>query len=153
MIEEISKKILNFNEKAANFIVDEVVEPIKDTKQNYKFGKLTVVNDQRGNPTNAADLAHHIIKLLDTEEYGVYDGTGAGECSWYDFAVEIVKKANIDAEVIPCTSTEYAAAHPDAADRPKYSSLDNRMLRVTVGDEFREWKSALNCFMKNASIN
>lgn len=114
-----------------------------------KFGKLTVVNDQRGNPTNAADLAHHIIKLLDTEEYGIYHATGSGECSWYDFAAEIVKAAGIEAEVSPCTSEEYAEAHPDAASRPSYSALDNGMLRVTVGDEFRPWQEALSCFMKN----
>ena len=114
-----------------------------------KFGKLTVVNDQRGNPTNAADLAHHLIKLLDTEEYGIYHGTGTGECSWYDFAAEIVRTAGIDAEVAPCTSEEYAEAHPDAADRPKYSALDNGMFRVTVGDEFRHWQDALKCFMDN----
>lgn len=114
-----------------------------------KFGKLTVVNDQRGNPTNAADLAHHLIKLLDTEEYGVYHGTGAGECSWYDFAAEIVKSAGISAEVAPCTSTEYKAAHPNSADRPSYSALDNGMFRATVGDEFRPWQDALKCFMNN----
>lgn len=114
-----------------------------------KYGKLTVVNDQRGNPTNAADLAHHLIKLLDTEEYGIYHGTGIGECSWYDFATEIVKAAGIDATVSPCTSQEYKAAHPDSADRPTYSSLDNGMFRVTVGDEFRPWQEALSCFMDN----
>lgn len=116
-----------------------------------KFGKLTVVNDQRGNPTNAADLAHHIIKLVTTEEYGVYHGTGTGECSWYDFAAEIVRAAGIEAEVAPCTSEEYAASHPEAASRPHYSSLDNGMFRVTVGDEFRPWQEALECFMKNYS--
>ena len=114
-----------------------------------KFGKLTVVDDQRGNPTNAADLAYHIIKLLDTEEYGIYHGTGEGECSWYEFAAEIVRAAGIEAEVAPCTSEEYAASHPQAADRPKYSALDNGMLRVTVGDEFRPWQDALKCFMDN----
>ena len=114
-----------------------------------KFGKLTVVNDQRGNPTNAADLAHHLIKLIDSEEYGVYHATGAGECSWYDFAAEIIRLADVNAEVVPCTSAEYSAAHPEAADRPSYSALDNAMLRVTVGDEFRPWQEALTCFMKN----
>lgn len=114
-----------------------------------KSGRLTVVDDQRGNPTNAADLAHHIIKLLDTEEYGVYHATGSGECSWYEFASEIVRLAGIDAEVLPCTSEEYAASHPQTADRPKYSALDNGMLRITVGDEFRPWQEALKCFMDN----
>lgn len=114
-----------------------------------KFGKVTVVDDQRGNPTNAADLAHHIIKLLGTEEYGIYHGTGTGECSWCEFAAEIVKTAGIEAEIIPCTSEEYAASHPDSAKRPAYSALDNGMFRITVGDEFRPWQDALKCFMEN----
>ena len=58
-----------------------------------KLGKekdaITVVNDQRGNPTNANDLAYHILRLIETEEYGVYHCTGKGECSWYDFAKRI----------------------------------------------------------------
>lgn len=113
-----------------------------------KRSELIVVDDQRGNPTNAADLAHHIIKLLNTEEYGIYHATGAGECSWYDFAAKIIELAGINAAVSPCTSEEYAVTHPEAADRPKYSALDNTMLRVTVGDEFRPWQEALECFMK-----
>ena len=43
-------------------------------------GGITVVNDQRGNPTDANDLAHHILKLAVTEEYGIYHCTGTGEC-------------------------------------------------------------------------
>lgn len=117
-----------------------------------KFGKLTVVDDQRGNPTNAADLAHHIIKLLDTEEYGIYHGTGTGECSWYDFAAKITELAGIDAEVLPCSTEEYAKEHPQTANRPQYSSLDNGMFRMTVGDEFRPWQEALSCFMKNKNL-
>lgn len=112
-----------------------------------KNGSLTVVDDQRGNPTNAADLAHHLIKLLDTEEYGIYHATGSGECSWYDFAAEIVRAAGIEAKVTPCTSEEYAVINPKAANRPKYSSLDHQMLRATVGDEFRPWKDALQYFV------
>lgn len=112
-----------------------------------KFGKLTVVDDQRGNPTNAADLAHHIIKLLETEEYGFYHGTGTGECSWYDFAAKITELARIEAEVQPCSTEEYAKEHPQTASRPQYSSLDNGMFRVTVGDEFRPWQEALACFI------
>ncbi|MCM1577461.1 MAG: dTDP-4-dehydrorhamnose reductase [Ruminococcus sp.] len=114
-----------------------------------KSGRLTVVDDQRGNPTNAADLAHHLIKLLDSEEYGVYHATGAGECSWCEFAREIIRLAGVDAQVAACTSEEYAAAHPEAANRPKYSALDSCMLRVTVGDEFREWREALRGFFDN----
>lgn len=114
-------------------------------KINREKGASRVVCDQRGNPTNAADLAHHILKLATTEEYGVYHATGAGECSWYEFTEKIVEYAGIEAEVSPCTTEEY----PTPARRPAYSSLDNMMLRVTVGDEFRPWEDALSCFMKN----
>ena len=107
-------------------------------------GACRVVCDQRGNPTNAADLAHHILKLLTTEEYGVYHGTGEGECSWYEFTKEIVSLAGIDATVTPCTTEEY----PTPAKRPAYSSLDNMMFRATVGNEFRPWQEALAAFIK-----
>ena len=110
-----------------------------------KNGTCKVVDDQRGNPTNAADLAHHILKLLTTEEYGVYHGTGNGECSWYEFTKKIVELAGIEAEVNPCTTEEY----PTPAKRPAYSSLDNMMFRVTVGDEFRPWEDALKSFIDN----
>ena len=114
-----------------------------------KYGKIEVVSDQLGNPTNAADLAHHILKLLPTKEYGIYHCTGEGVCSWYDFAAEIIKLAGVDATVSPCTSAQYKAKHPEAADRPAYSALDNMMLRCTVGDEMRPWQNALECFFKN----
>ncbi|MDY7062001.1 MAG: dTDP-4-dehydrorhamnose reductase [Sarcina ventriculi] len=106
---------------------------------------LNVVNDQRGNPTNANDLAYHILKLIETEEYGVYHCTGKGECSWYEFAKEIMDLSNRKCKVNPCTSQEYKTP----AKRPEYSSLDNMMLRATVGDDMREWKEALENFIKS----
>ena len=109
-------------------------------------GKVQVVNDQLGNPTNAADLAHHILKLIVTKDYGVYHCTNEGVCSWYDFAAEIVRLAGINATVTPCTAAEYAAMYPDSARRPAYSALDNSMLRGTVGNEMRPWQEALECF-------
>lgn len=108
-------------------------------------GGAKVVADQRGNPTNAADLAHHILKLAATEQYGIYHCTGAGECSWYDFASKIVEYAGIPAAITPCTTEEY----PTPAKRPAYSSLDNRMLRNTVGDEMRDWQDALKCYLEH----
>jgi dTDP-4-dehydrorhamnose reductase len=107
-------------------------------------GSCRVVNDQRGNPTNAADLAHHLLKLLTTEEYGVYHATGNGECSWYEFTRKILEYAKIPAEVSPCTTAEY----PTPAKRPAYSALDHAMLRATVGDEFRPWEDALRAFFE-----
>lgn len=106
---------------------------------------ITVVNDQRGNPTNANDLAYHILKLIETEQYGVYHCTGKEECSWYDFAKMIIELSGEECEVKPCTSEEYKTP----AKRPEYSSLDNMMLRNTIGDEMRDWKDAIKSFIDN----
>ncbi len=102
-------------------------------------GGITVVNDQRGNPTNANDLAHHLLKLAVTEEYGIYHCTGSGECSWYDFAVKIAECSGFPNTVKPCTSDEY----PSPTKRPAYSSLRNLALECSVGDEMRDWQVAL----------
>ncbi len=109
--------------------------------------QIEVVNDQKGNPTNANDLAYHILKLISTEEYGVYHCTGEGECSWYDFASRIVALSGENCTVKPCTSAEYKAKFPASADRPEYSSLDNMMLRCTVGNEMRNWEDAIDTFI------
>lgn len=114
-------------------------------KAGKEKGYLTVVDDQRGNPTNAEDLAHHMLKVAVTEEYGTYHCTGTGECSWYDFASKIIEFSNIECKVDPVTSNDYVRA----AKRPSYSSLDNMMLRVTVGDEMRKWEDALKVFLNN----
>lgn len=111
---------------------------------------IKVVNDQKGNPTNANDLAYHILKLIQTDEYGVYHCTGEGECTWYDFAKKIIELSGEDCVVNPCTSEEFEkAATKQVAKRPEYSSLDNMMLRCTVGNEMRNWETAIEAFMKN----
>lgn len=114
-----------------------------------KYGRLEFVSDQRGNPTNAVDLAHEILQLCVTHEYGLYHCTGEGICSWYDFACEVVRLSGVEAAVTPCTSAEYKAKHPESAGRPAWSALDNRMLRCTVGNEMRDWKQALAAFFEH----
>lgn len=114
-------------------------------KVGKEKGHLDVVNDQRGNPTNAEDLAHHILKIALTDEYGIYHCTGTGECSWYDFAREIIKLSKINCTVSPITSNDLGRA----AKRPAFSSLDNMMLRSTVGDEMRPWEEAIKEFINN----
>jgi len=108
-------------------------------------GGAKVVNDQHGNPTNAADLSHHLLKIAASEEYGTYHCTGGGECTWFEFAAEIARLAGYEGVMSPCTSEEF----PTPTKRPAYSSLDNMMLRVTVGDEMRHWKDALKAYFDN----
>lgn len=106
--------------------------------------EINVVNDQIGNPTNAEDLVHHMLKLGITQEYGFYHCTGKGSCSWFDFASEIMKITGLSCKVHPCSSQEY----PSPTKRPAYSALNHRMLTLTVGDEMRPWQSALEDYFK-----
>ena len=114
-----------------------------------KYGKLEVVNDQKGNPTNAADLAHMLLQLAITEQYGLYHCTGEGVCSWYEFASVIVKEARIQATVEPCTTAEYKRKHPESADRPAWSALSNQKLQDVLGISMRNWIEALHCFFQH----
>ena len=114
-----------------------------------KFGKLEVVNDQCGNPTNAVDLAYHILKLAVSHDYGIYHCTGSGICSWYDFASEIIRLSGLPCTVKPVTSAQYKEMNPKSADRPAWSALENRALRCSVGDDMRDWKDAIQDFFNN----
>ena len=106
-------------------------------------GEIRVVDDQLGNPTSANDLAYEILKIAQTEEYGIYHCTNKGTCSWFEFASAIVDEAGIVCEKTPCTSEEYV----QAAKRPLFSSLRNKRLEDGLGDEMRDWRVALKEFM------
>lgn len=108
-----------------------------------EHGGISVVNDQRGNPTNANDLAHHLLKLALTDYYGIYHCTGNGECSWYDFACRIAELSGYKNAVTACTTAQYNKKFNVPTKRPAYSSLDNMALRCTVGDEMRDWQEAI----------
>ena len=105
---------------------------------------LRVVNDQFGTPTSTEDLTKAIYRLLAADAYGTYHATCQGSCSWYDFACEIFKQANVAKHVIPVSSDEFVRPAP----RPAYSVMDNRMLRLTVGDPMGPWKSALSSYLR-----
>lgn len=105
---------------------------------------ITVVDDQFGSPTYANDLAYEILKLIAEGEWGLYNCTGKGSCSWFEFAQAIVELSGIKCEVRPCT-TDWLAR---PARRPAYSILDNKRLRNTIGDDMRPWDEALTSFME-----
>ena len=113
--------------------------------------RITVVSDQLGNPTSANDVAYHILKVALTGNYGIYHMTNNGTCSWADFASRIMEKSGLSCEVVPVTSAEYKVANPNSADRPHFSSLQNKHLQDTVGDEFRSWQDAIDMFIERLS--
>ena len=105
-------------------------------------GELRIVNDQRGNPTYAPDLAAAITRLASREFRGILHATGGGDCSWFEFACAIVSEAGARVAVKPITSAE--SARP--AVRPAYGVLSNRRLSQ-LGIELPPWREALSRFL------
>lgn len=103
--------------------------------------EIKVVNDQIGSPTYAKDLAYVIKRLISSENYGIYHASGEGECSWYDFAQQIVKFSSFGTEIIPIKTCEISRA----ARRPYYSVLSNARLRK-VSIFMPLWEDALKEF-------
>lgn len=110
---------------------------------------VTVVDDQLGNPTSAADVAHEVLRIATTEDYGTYHCTNEGTCSWADFAEAIMDAFGRDCEVRRCTSEEYKRMVPGSADRPRFSSLENARLERGLGNEMRPWREALASYARN----
>ncbi|KNY29654.1 dTDP-4-dehydrorhamnose reductase [Pseudobacteroides cellulosolvens] len=106
--------------------------------------EVKVVNDQFGSPTSTKDLARCIIKLINSESYGTYHGTCEGSCSWNQFAKKIFEIKGINIKVSEMTTEELNRP----AERPKYSVLDNFMLKLVGINEFRSWEEALTDYLK-----
>jgi len=109
--------------------------------------ELRVVADQRCTPTSTADFAATIADLLRTDSYGVVHATSSGECSWYEFAKEIVRQSGLSANVIPVTAREYGAK----ARRPDYSVLSTARLTSILGRPLRSWQEALAEYLAQRS--
>jgi len=86
---------------------------------------LEVVNDQRGCPTYSVDLARVIIELCRNHACGIVHATNSGNCSWFEFASEIVNRAHLATEVRPVSSQQVARPAP----RPAYSVLSEKSLQ------------------------
>ncbi len=105
--------------------------------------ELRVVDDQVLSPTYTRDLAQKVAQLISTEYYGVFHVTNKDFCSWYQFAMEILKQAGLKTPVVPITSDQY----PRKARRPHFSVLDNCHLRLLGMDDMRPWQDALKDYL------
>jgi dTDP-4-dehydrorhamnose reductase len=103
---------------------------------------IDVVNDQRGCPTYAVDLARAIIQLCHKDARGIVHTTNRGDCTWFDFAAEIVKTAGLHAEVRPVSSARMARPAP----RPAYSVLSPTSLQ-NLGISMPAWQDALQRYL------
>ena len=100
-------------------------------------GVLHVPSNQFSGPTSAEELAKVILEFIEQDAYGVYHAVCQGFCSRYDYAKAILElTGNTDnLEVEPYIDESYH--------RPRYSVLDNLMLRISGMPQPKDWKDAL----------
>ncbi|WP_333877870.1 dTDP-4-dehydrorhamnose reductase [Flavobacterium sp.] len=112
--------------------------------------RISVVNDQIGTPTHAVDLAECLVKIICHRElvevqkptnhnFGIYNFSNEGQCSWYDFARAIFSINDISIHLQPIPTSEF----PTPAKRPAYSVLDKTKIKTVFGIDIKDWEESL----------
>ena len=119
-------------------------------------GQLNIISDQFGTPTYANDLAQTIIDILNKYKFNerempseIYHYSNEGECTWFDFAKEIVDILQIDCNLSPITSDDY----PQLAKRPKYSVLSKKKISEEFDLNINYWKDSLKSCLQNLKLS
>jgi len=107
---------------------------------------IDVVNDQRGCPTYTVDLARAIVQLCRKNAHGTIHVTNRGDCSWFEFAEQIVKSAGLGTPVLPVSSKQMARPAP----RPPYSVL-SPLSAQRLGIQMPAWQDALQRYLRERS--
>ena len=103
-------------------------------------GPLSVVEDERLTPTFTADLAAQIRAMIEADvPAGVYHATNGGDCSWYEFTVELMRLAGATASVKPIRAADWKSP----TRRPANSVLANGALQALGLDVMPPWRDAL----------
>lgn len=102
---------------------------------------ISVVNDQFGSPTYAADLAAAILHIAAQPEDkpGIYHFSNEGIISWFDFALAIKELAGLSCDIKAVDTSGY----PTPAKRPGYSAMDKAKIKSAFGIEIKPWKESL----------
>ena len=112
--------------------------------------KLTIVGDQIGGPTAAADIAAACLRMADVlqndaSKAGAYHFSGAPDVSWAEFATEIFSQAGLSCEVAPIPSSDY----PTPAARPLNSRMDCSATEAAFGIIRPDWRASLAQVLKD----
>lgn len=105
--------------------------------------EISVVADQIGSPTNAADLAKTILKIIPkikNETVELFHYSNLGFCSWFDFAKEIFRYSDLDVDLKSISSNDFSSLAP----RPKYSALNCDKIKNKFGISILDWKTSFN---------
>ena len=110
--------------------------------------RLTIVADQVGGPTCAADIADACLTIAaalraDSSKSGTYHFSGGPDVSWADFAREIFAQAGITCEVADIPSSDY----PTPAQRPLNSRMDNSATEAAFGIARPDWREGLRALL------
>ncbi len=112
---------------------------------------LRVVFDQTGTPTYAADLAAAIMTIVSgvirnqlAFNAGIYNYSNEGVCTWYDFAIEIIKEAGLPCRIDPVLTRDYIMP----AARPAYSVMDKSKIKENYGIKIPHWRDSFTKCMK-----
>jgi len=109
--------------------------------------QISVVSDQSGTPTYAADLAEAILQIISSGQWtpGIYHFSNEGNITWFDFAVAIKELSGSNCKVNPIPTTQY----PTPAKRPFYSVMDKTKIRQTFDILPKNWRESLSrCLQK-----
>jgi dTDP-4-dehydrorhamnose reductase len=104
---------------------------------------IRVVEDHSASPTFAPALASRSIDLVEKDLEGVFHIGGGQPISWFDFAKLIFEKAGVSANLTPTNEREYRTA----ANRPKFSALENARLRVHKVDAMPPLAEAVSQYL------
>ena len=102
--------------------------------------QLTVVDDQVGCPTFTGHLAPALVALAKEPVSGIVHVAGGGQCSWYEFAAEIIARVGLGATIVPGTTAELGRPAP----RPAYSVLRSGRAGVPA---LAPWQQGLEAFL------
>jgi dTDP-4-dehydrorhamnose reductase len=110
-----------------------------------ELGEVVVVRDQIGCPTYAGHLADALVRLVEGDDHGLHHVAGGGECSWFDFAVEIFEQAGVECRTLSCTTDDF----PRPAPRPAHSVLGTeREYALYLPD----WREGLRSYLAERAV-
>lgn len=115
-------------------------------KQARAGEEIKVVTDMTFSPSYTAHVASAIRTIVQNGSYGTYHVSNSGACTWYEFALEALRQAGLDAAVTPIRSSEWRSD----VRRPANSSLAHERLKREGLPPMPPWQDGIAAYLKVA---